>query len=243
MPVLSQRRCIACGRSVGRFLPYRGGTRTQPKLLTTLGCVGSDVDNFECPRCGAHDRERHLLMYFEAIRLFDAMPSYRILHFAPEKCLAKCIAAARPAEYLKCDLHPASAEVQRVDIGAMPFADATFDLVIANHVLEHVDDDLRAVREVRRVLRPGGRAILQTPYCASLHETWSDPGIKSDAARLQAYGQEDHLRLFGRDIFERFARSGLRPCLKTHAEVLPDLPATVYGVNAAEPLFLFERAG
>lgn len=61
-------------------------------------------------------------------------------------------------------------------------ADATLDMVIANNVLEHVDDDPRAVREIKRVLRPGGRAVLQTPCCASLHETWSDSGIVTDAA-------------------------------------------------------------
>ena len=240
-PWLSRKRCIACDRPIGRFLPYRAGARGLPKLLTTLECVGSDVDNFECPRCGAHDRERHLLMYFQAIGLLEAVPSLRILHFAPERRLAERLAAAAPAEYVKCDLHPAAADVRRVDMEAMPFPDATFDLVIANHVLEHVDDDLRAVREIRRVLRPGGRAILQTPYCAALHVTWCDAGIVGDAARLQAYGQEDHVRLFGRDIFERFASGGLRSCVRTHAELLADRDPAVHGVNGAEPFFLFER--
>lgn len=243
IPFPSRRECVACGKAVGRFLPYRRGSRSRPKLMVALECVGSDVDHFECPRCGAHDRERHLLLYFRAVGLLEAVPSLRILHFAPERCLAQRIAAAAPAGYVKCDLYPAADDVQRVDIEAMPFAEATFDLVIANHVLEHVDDDLRALREIRRVLRPGGRAILQTPYCASLDATWRDAGIATDAARLQAYGQEDHVRLYGRDLFERFASAGLRARVQTHAELLPGHDATVHGVNAAEQLFLFERVG
>lgn len=243
VPRPSRKSCVACGRRVGRFLPYRGGAPTLPKLPAVLASIGSDVDQFECPRCGAHDRERHLLMYFRALGLFEAMPAIRILHFAPEPHLSRWIVAAAPAGYVKCDLHPTAADVQRVDMEAMPFADATFDLVIANHVLEHVDDDLRALREIRRVLRPGGRAVLQTPYCAALHATWSDPGIATDAARLQAYGQEDHVRLFGRDIFQRFASAGLRARVQSHAELLPGLDATEYGVNPAEPLFLFEHPG
>jgi len=96
--------------------------------------------------------------------------------------------AKRPARYIKCDLYPGTPEVERVDMLAIPYPDETFDLVIANHVLEHVTDDARALEEVRRVLKPGGYAILQTPFSPKLHSTWSDEGIDNDQARLQAYG-------------------------------------------------------
>jgi SAM-dependent methyltransferase len=104
-----------------------------------------------------------------------------------------------------------------------------------------VDDDLKALTEIYRVLKPGGHAILQTPYSAKLHHTWEDPGIDDDAARLQAYGQIDHVRLFGRDIFARFASTGLASCVRQHHELLPDVNAAVFGVNPREPLFLFRR--
>ena len=99
-----------------------------------------------------------------------------------------------------------------MDILDMPLESESFDFVIANHVLEHVSDDLKALTEIRRVLRVGGYAILQTPYSSKLHHTWQDPGIADDAARLQAYGQEDHVRLFGRDIFARITSAGLASC-------------------------------
>ncbi|MDR7097745.1 SAM-dependent methyltransferase [Lysobacter niabensis] len=234
-----RRRCIMCGHAVWKFMPYRHDC--DAGLMQALGVIGSDVKNFECPRCGAHDRERHLLMYLQASGLLAALPTMRILHFAPERHLSRRIAASAPIGYIRCDLYPASEEIERVDIEAMPFDDGAFDLVIANHVLEHVEDDSRALAEIYRVLKPGGAAILQTPYSSILHRTWSDPGIIADEARRQAYGQEDHVRLFGRDIFERFSSSGLGACIATHDELLAGRDARMLGVNPSEPFFLFRR--
>jgi SAM-dependent methyltransferase len=169
------------------------------------------------------------------------MQGKSVLHFAPEKRLGRRIAATALSRYVPCDLYPRSPDVQRVDMLNMTFEEKTFDLVIANHVLEHVDDDLKALAEIYRVLKPGAYAILQTPYSAKLHQTWEDRGIDTDAARLQAYGQADHVRLFGRDIFDRFASSGLISCVRQHNDALPSIDATVLGINPREPLFLFRR--
>lgn len=241
VPHIRRMRCIMCGHRVGRFLPYRGGSHRAPALFIALEVVGSDIDNFECPRCGAHDRERHLLMYLRASGLMARLPRMRVLHFAPEQHLTKRIVGCAPLQYIRCDLVPATPDVLRVNIETMPFCDRSFDLVVANHVLEHVDDDCRALAEIHRVLRPHGAAILQTPYSPMLNHTWSDPGIVGKAARLEAYGQEDHVRLFGRDIFDRFASSGLRACIETHQSMLAGEDARALGVNPLEPFFLFRR--
>lgn len=241
IPRRARRYCILCDRRVGRFLPYRGGSLEAPALMRALGMIGSDIDNFVCPRCGGHDRERHLLLYLQASGLMAAIPTMRVLHFAPERHLSQRIAESAPIAYARCDLYPTSPEIERVDIESMPFEDRSFDLVIANHVLEHVADDNRALAEIHRVLRPGGGAILQTPYSPMLHRTWSDPGIVADQARRQAYGQEDHVRLFGGDIFERFSSSGLRACISTHDALLGDRDPAMLGVNPREPFFLFRR--
>ena len=95
----------------------------------------------------------------------------------------------------------------------------------------------------RLIESPGGVAILQTPYSPVLHRTWSDPGIVEPQARCRAYGQEDHVRLYGRDIVDRFASVGLQPSVRSHAEVLPDVDPDAAGVNAAEPLMQFLRLG
>lgn len=236
-----RRYCVMCDHWVWRFMPYRSGSAGVSRLMRALDTVGSDADNFECPHCGANDRERHLLMYLRATGLLAEMQGKAILHFAPEKRLSLSIIGAGPSHYVRCDLHPRTPDVQRVDMLDMEFESGSFDMLIANHVLEHVDDDLIALAEIRRVLRIGGLAILQTPYSRKLHRTWQDSGIEDDQARLQAYGQEDHVRLFGRDIFERFASAGLASRVGEHADLLPTVDAHQTGVNRAEPFFLFQR--
>ncbi|GMU44789.1 MAG: methyltransferase domain-containing protein [Xanthomonadales bacterium] len=234
-------RCVICGHAVHRFMPYRNGRASISPLLDTLDVIGSDVENFECPRCGCHDRERHLLLYLRASGILTQLRGAHVLHFAPEKHLSRVILAAAPSSHLCVDLHPSRPGIERMDLMATGLPTASVDLLLANHVLEHVDDDLRALDEIARLLSPGGRAILQTPYSRTLAHTWSDPGIASPAQRLQAYGQEDHVRLYGRDIFERFASRGLTAQIGTHAELLPDHDPRRNGVNPREPFFLYRR--
>lgn len=237
-----RRRCVVCGHAVWRFMPYRSGSHSSPPLMRVLHMVGSNPDQFECPRCGAHDRERHLLMYMRAEATFSRFHGNAVLHFAPEKRLSRFIAAAEPSRYVRADLFPSSPEVECVDMLDMQFDDQSFDCVIANHVLEHVSDVPRALSEIRRVLKPGGVAILQTPYSEKLHRTWEDEGIDTAPARLQAYGQEDHVRLFGRDIFEQITAAGFENRVRRHSELLADVDPVTMGVNSDEPFFLFRKA-
>ena len=91
-----KRHCVICGHAVWRFMPYGKGLASIPALMAALDVVGSDPDHFECPRCGAHDRERHLLMYLEATGLLAGMRGKSILHFAPEKRLTPRIQTVGP---------------------------------------------------------------------------------------------------------------------------------------------------
>lgn len=234
--------CVLCKHRLWKFLPYQGGSSTMPALMQELQIVGSDVDHFGCPRCGAHDRERHLFMYMEAAGLFSELRGKTVVHFAPERQLSKRIAANEPARYVRCDLYPGAPDIQRIDILEMDFPSSSVDLLIANHVLEHVADDMQALSEIYRILKVGGYAILQTPYSQKLHHTWDDPGITDEATRLQAYGQVDHVRLYGRDIFERFKSAGFNSCVLQHTELLADTDTNKYGINCQEPFFLFQRA-
>ena len=233
--------CVACNRPVLVFLPFGGGSKVVPRLMKAAAVVGSDVEHFSCPKCWAHDRERHLLLYFAKLDFKSLIANSRVLHLAPEPAIQRFIESAMPAEYIRGDLFPASADVQRVDLCKMSFDDASFDLVIANHVLEHVDDDAQALKEIFRILRPGGTAVLQTPYASGLSKTIYDPEITDPELRLQLYGQEDHLRLYGSDIFERFTSTGLESKLQCHSDLLPDIDFRVYGVNSKEPLMLFRK--
>lgn len=235
------RRCNVCGGSVLRFLPYRGGWADVPPLMRALNVVGSDVANFGCPHCRAHDRERHLFFFFERAGLFAGLPRMRVLHMAPERHLSRKLAQLKPLEYIKGDLFPAAEDVQKLDLLALPFQDGYFDLFIANHVMEHVADDRQALAEIVRVLKPGGLAVLQTPFSAVLRHTLEDPGIQTEEARLHAYGQEDHARLYGQDWITRFESCGLQSQVRSHAQLLPDVDAHTFGLNAQEPFMCFQK--
>lgn len=234
------RYCVLCDTNLANFLPYRRG-KTCITLPRVLHAVGSDIDNFSCPWCGSHDRERHLHLYMKTLGLLDQLKTADVLHFAPEKKLSKLFEKYISGRYVKADLFPATNDIEKVDMTEMSFEDESFDFLIANHVLEHVDNHIKALREIRRVLKKGGYCILQTPYSEKLNKTFSDPGIDNENSRLLAYGQEDHVRLFGKDIFSIISSVGLEPMVKRHADVLSDFEPKHYGVNVEEPLFLFRR--
>lgn len=240
-PIVNHKYCCICNKKIGFFLPYDGGWKNVPPLLKALDGIGSDVDHFSCPKCGSHDRERHLFLYLNKLGYLKAMSGTAVLHFAPERWLASFVAGVNPIKYVKADLFPVSIEIEKVDMLAIPYANESFDWVIANHVLEHVPDEMKAFSELYRVLRPGGYAILQTPYCEKLKNTFYDEGITDPEARLQAYGQADHARLFGLDIFDKIEKVGFKSCVVKHQELLSDVDANYYGVNAREPFMLFKK--
>jgi len=233
--------CVACHRPVSAFLPFGGGSKAVPALMKAAAVIGSDADHFLCPKCGAHDRERHLLLYFAKSNFKSLIANGRVLHFAPEPAIKRFIESAMPVKYIRGDLYPASPDVERVDLCKMSFEDASFDLVIANHVLEHVDDDAQALKEIFRILRPGGMAVLQTPYASALSTSIFDPFVSNPLLRLELYGQDDHVRLYGNDIFERFTSTGLVSKVGLHKDLLPEIDYRIYGVNLLEPFMLFNK--
>lgn len=241
IPIGARHHCNICERQVRSFLPYHSGLADVPPLIQQLGVVGSDVENFECPACGCHDRERHLLMYLGSSGLLPRMGGARILHLAPEQHLQCFIRDTGPAEYVLGDLNPTQLGTQRIDLQAVPYSANYFDFVLANHVLEHVQDDMRALREIFRILRPGGHAILQTPYSSVLAHIFEDIGIVTDQARLHAYGQEDHCRLYGRDIVQRFETVGFHSMVTSHSKLFSAADSVRLGVNPDEPFFLFQK--
>jgi SAM-dependent methyltransferase len=237
----SKKHCIICGKRHRGFLPHRGGSSASPALMIALDVVGSDVDNFECPWCGSNDRDRHLVLFMNAMGLGEALRGARVVHFAPERAIARYVLGQSPDNYLPADLAPARGVAVQMNIETMPLADESVDFLIANHVLEHVENLSSTLGDIHRVLRPGGLAVLQTPFSSMLQQTFCDPGIMSQAARLEAYGQEDHVRLFGQDIHEIICRAGFKSLLQKHEDLLREIDPVLCGVNRLEPFFLYER--
>jgi SAM-dependent methyltransferase len=139
--------------------------------------------------------------------------SLRVLHFAPERILGERLSLCPNIEYIAADLKPSSYTVggvivEKVDVTQIPFPASSFDVVLCNHVLEHVPDDILALREIFRVLQPGGWAVLQIPMDPKRERTYEDFSITSEEDRQRAFGQKDHVRWYGRDYRERLRGVG-----------------------------------
>ena len=158
-----------------------------------------------CPRCGALERHRFVWRYFETkTDLFDGRPK-RVLHVAPERCFTPRLRRRLGLGYTTADLRDPRAML-RMDITRIELPDGSFDVVYCSHVLEHVPDDRAALRELHRVLRPGGWAILLVPITAE--RTIEDPSVLDPLARLKTFGQRDHVRRYGPDFVDRLREAG-----------------------------------
>lgn len=232
--------CCLCNRPVERWRPHPGAA-ARSLFMQRMQTVGSDLSVFWCPHCGCNDRDRHLWLFMNALGLPEQLPGWRVLHLAPEQALEPRIAACSPVSYVRGDLYPQRADLLRIDAQALQFGDASFDLLIANHLLEHVHDLPRVLSEFRRVLRPGGLLLAQTPYSACLKHSFELHEPPEPEFARMFFGQEDHVRLFGADIATHFQAAGFEGELLPHEVVLPGVAAAEAGVNAREPFFVFTR--
>ena len=137
-----------------------------------------------------------------------------ILHIAPEWNLSQWIAKQQPKTYVQGDRHMEGYQyndsVHHMDITALPFPEGQFDWIICNHVLEHIEEDSIAMRELHRVLKPGGGAILQVPISRKIDKTYEDKTIQSPEAREKHFGQNDHVRVYGNDYPKRLIAAGFK---------------------------------
>ena len=131
----------------------------------------------------------------------------KLLHVAPEYCFIDRFEKMKNLDYITADIESPLAKV-KMDIHQIPFEANTFDVAFCNHVMEHVDDDIKAMSELYRVLKPGGWAIIQSPQDWSRATTFEDPSITDPREREKHYWQDDHLRLFGRDYGKRLEKGG-----------------------------------
>jgi SAM-dependent methyltransferase len=204
--------CSCCGY-VGKFEPFG-----RPMLF-----------NVFCPACDSFARHRLLWMMQKRHGLLRAED--RVLHFAPEPVLAKLVREV-VKDYVSADLRPGAADmvlnIERIDL-----PDASFDTAICSHVLEHVDD-AKALRELKRILKPGGRLLLMVPMIEGWDTSYEDPSIVDEAGRELHFGQDDHVRLYGRDFRDRVRGAGfdLVEYTSTGAEVVK------HGLEAGERIFI-----
>jgi hypothetical protein len=185
--------CPICGKHYKKFLPY-GRMSSRPNAL--------------CPNCLSLERHRLIWLYLkEKTNFFSAKLS--VLHIAPEPCFMKPFEKQHGDGYITADIESPLAKV-KMDIHEMPFQDNQFDVVLCNHVLEHVKDDIQAMTEIKRVLKPGGWGILLVPFFSPVGEkTFEDNSVTDLREREKIFGQDDHVRKYGKDYPDRIRQSGL----------------------------------
>ncbi len=181
------------GRSFRKFLPY-GYENVRENVLS--------------PSTLSLERHRLFWLFLKNETTFFS-ESHKVLHFAPEQAFFKRFRKMRNLEYTTTDLNSPIADV-KADICDLPFENDSYDFIICNHVLEHIPDDTKAMRELYRVLAPGGMAILQVPYENSRDTTFEDDTITDPKERAIIFGQYDHVRVYGMDYFKKLEQIGFK---------------------------------
>ena len=186
--------CNVCGKSFRKFLPY--------------GYNEFASDNRLCPYCLSLERHRLLWVYLNKKTNFFT-DNLKVLHIAPEQPYLKKFKSLKNIEYTTADLYSPIADV-KTDIRDLVFDDDSFDVIICNHVLEHIDQEQKAMKELLRVMKPGAWAILQVPIDYSKTETYEDLSITDPKLRQKHFGQYDHVRLYGTDYSQRLRKAGFK---------------------------------
>ncbi len=165
-------------------------------------------DNVLSPSTLSLERHRLLWLYLKRETDFFSAPA-KVLHFAPEQAFYKRFRKMKNLDYITTDLNSPLADV-KADICDLPFESNTYDIIFCNHVLEHIPDDNKAMQELYRVLKPGGMAILQIPQDLKREKTFEDDNITDRRKRAEIFGQYDHVRIYGRDYFDKLRAIGFK---------------------------------
>jgi SAM-dependent methyltransferase len=227
-------KCPFCGFRFRRFVADDG--RESPLFKQEHVIGGGPFDNAECPYCGSFERERHVYLYLREMTDVFTRP-VRLLHFAPERRLQRVLAIHPSVDYVSADLCSPLADLH-IDITDTRLPADSFDVIVCNHVLEHIPDDRKAMRELFRILRPGGWALLQVPIAASRETTLEDATVSEPADRLRLYGQMDHVRIYGKDYSKRLQEAGFDVRLHSIREKLGDNGVRRFGIIPDEDLYV-----
>lgn len=185
--------CSVCHKKYRKLLPY--------------GYVNSR-ENALCPNCLALERHRLMWLFLQRKTNFFT-DNLKVLHVAPEYCFIDRFEHMKNLDYITADLESPLAKV-KMDVHDIPFPDNNFDVVFCNHVLEHVTDDVKVLKEFYRVMKPGGWAILVSPIDLKHDTTYEDPSITDPLEREKHFGQKDHVRMYGKDYKQRLELGGFK---------------------------------
>jgi SAM-dependent methyltransferase len=183
------------GKSFRKFLPYGYGNQRKNALSPSTLSL-----------------ERHRLMWLflkDETNFFTSTKKLKVLHIAPEQCFLDLFKKQKNLEYITSDLESPIADV-KADICDLPFKENEFDVVFCNHVLEHIPDDTKAMQELYRVMKKGGFGVFQIPQDLSRDVTFEDNSITDKDERAKIFGQYDHVRVYGKDYFNKLRSVGFK---------------------------------
>ena len=169
---------------------------------------GKQRSNVLSPSTLSLERHRLLWLYLKNETDFFSAEK-KVLHFAPEQCFLKRFRTLRNLDYTTTDLLSPIADV-KADICNLPFKDDSYDVIFCNHVLEHIPDDTKAMQELYRVLKPGGYGVFQVPQDLEREITFEDDSITDKKERAKIFGQYDHVRIYGKDYFNKLRHIGFK---------------------------------
>lgn len=191
--------------------------------------------NDQCPGCGSLMRHRALLLYLrDVLRLAEADDD--VLHVGPARCICSWLLSLPQLRSLSIDIVPKRAAMQ-ADVTKLPFEDNSFDLILCAHVLEHVPNDRDAIAELYRVLRPGGKAVIQVPP-SPLRETFEDSTVTTPEERERVFGQYDHVRICGADYPLRLEAAGFNVAEEDYVQRLDLVARRSFALRTGEPFYL-----
>jgi SAM-dependent methyltransferase len=219
----NKRTCPCCNWRFRKFLPYGPIIR----------------DDVLCPRCGSLERHRLLILYLKNRTNFFE-DDLKVLDIAPMEFFQKMCKKMKNIDYISADIASELA-MMKMDITDIQLDDNQFDCIICYHVFEHIIDDIKAMREIYRVLKPGGWAILQVPIDNSLDKTLEDPTITSPEERARIFGQDDHVRIYGKDYKERLESAGFIVKDDDYIQELDDLMITKSALLKNEVMYYCSR--
>jgi SAM-dependent methyltransferase len=214
--------CPICGNTYKKFL--------------SAGVVKRK--NAVCPGCDSF--ERHRLLWLYVSNKINSTRVIKLLHFAPEDSLKEKFSKLNNINYITTDLYESGVSLNS-DIQCLPFKDNIFDVIICSHVLEHIPDDKKGMKEILRVLKKDGWGILQVPINEKFEKTYEDPSITSSLERLKHFGQEDHVRVYGRDYYQKLEQAGFIVKKDNFAQNIPEDKIKRYSLKQDEIICFVTR--
>lgn len=218
--------CPVCEKKFSKFLSY-----------------GSNVahrDNVLCPYDLTLERHRAMWLYLKNKSDFFTKPNLKVMHIAPEQCFHGLFKKQKNLDYTTGDLMSPIADLH-FDLHDIPLEDNQYEVIFCNHVMEHVKDDLQCMKELYRIMKPGGWGIMQVPIDASRSETYEDWSITTPEEREKHFWQYDHVRLFGTNYPDRLREAGFTVDVVDFSKELPTEVFERYRIPKTELLYVVSK--